>query len=89
MKFKVILEVETEGDPAQAISEEIENDPKQTINDNVICLRYFLIDIMEIGMLNLGPIDRNTMINKIRKKINKISFDIKKENIEIIYGDKI
>ena len=71
MKFEVTLDVVTDNDPA---IEDV---------DTIIALRYFLIEVIEVGIMNLPCNSKNTLMNDLREKIHGISFDLKKENISI------
>ncbi len=71
MKFEVTLDVITDNDPA---IEDV---------DTKIALRYFLIEVLEVGIINLPHNSKNTLMNDLRQQIHGISFDLKKENIKI------
>lgn len=74
MKFKVTLDIDTENDPAV----------KEMDIDSIIALRYFMIEVIEVGILNLPHNSKNEIMNAIREQIYGISFNLDKENIEQI-----
>jgi len=74
MKFKVTLDINTENDPAV----------KEMDIDSIIALRYFLIEVIEVGIINLPHNSKNEIMNAIREQIYGISFNLEKENIEQI-----
>jgi len=73
MKFKVTLDINTENDPAV----------KEMDIDSIIALRYFLIEVIEVGIINLPHNSKNEIMNAIREQIYGISFNLDKENILI------
>lgn len=74
MKFKITLDIDTENDPAV----------KEMDIDSIIALRYFMIEVIEVGILNLPHNSKNEIMNAIREQIYGISFNLDKENIEQI-----
>lgn len=53
MKFKVTLDINTENDPAV----------KEMDIDSIIALRYFLIEVIETGIINLPHNSKNEIIS--------------------------
>ena len=73
MKFKVTLDIDTENDPAV----------KEMDIDSIIALRYFMIEVIEAGIINLPHNSKNEIMNAIREQIRRICFNLDKENILI------